>query len=77
MSKREKGQPKASHRHGPRVGRSPPRSANREQDVARRPLGREEFLRLLKSKLQEKNQDKHPLMPMLYSGKLTPKQVRA
>jgi pyrroloquinoline-quinone synthase len=42
-----------------------------------RPLSRAEFLTLLQGKLREKNQDKHPLMLMLYQGKLTPKQVRA
>jgi pyrroloquinoline-quinone synthase len=42
-----------------------------------RPLARAEFLTLLEGKLREKNQDKHPLMLMLYQGKLTPKQVRA
>jgi pyrroloquinoline-quinone synthase len=42
-----------------------------------RPLARADFLALLEGKLKEKNQDKHPLMVMLYQGKLTPKQVRA
>lgn len=42
-----------------------------------RTMSRDEFLRLLGQKLREKSQEKHPLMVMLYQGKLTPKQVRA
>lgn len=49
----------------------------KESDGRGRPLPRNEFLRLLREKLSEKNQDKHPLMLMLYQGKLNPKQVRA
>jgi len=43
----------------------------------KRPLDREGFLKLLQHRLREKYQDKHPLMVLLYSGNLTPKQLRA
>ena len=51
--------------------------------MSRRPEGRERtltrdgFLQLLKRETREKYQDRHPLMTMLYSGKLTPKQLKA
>jgi len=41
------------------------------------PLTREEFLGRLESKLKDKYQDRHPLMLMLYAGKLSAKQMRA
>ena len=40
-------------------------------------LSRDEFLKLLKQKVVGTYQDRHPLMQMLYSGKLTPKQMKA
>ena len=70
--------PRKASRGGERRGRS-----NRSSSPFRGPgrdgrqLEKEEFLKLLQGKLQEKYQDKHPLMLMLYSGKLTPKQLRA
>ena len=42
-----------------------------------KPLTREEFLQLLGRRTRDKYQDKHPLMAMLYAGKLSPKQVKA
>lgn len=54
----------------------PARSAD-HRHVEGRPMERDEFLRLLETKLKDKYQDRHPLMVMLYSGKLTPKQIRA
>ena len=41
------------------------------------PLGRDEFLKLLRDRISGTYQDKHPLMKMLYGGKLTQKQVKA
>jgi pyrroloquinoline-quinone synthase len=67
----------ASRRGEARGGRSSSRTGNRRAEGEGRPLTRDELLRLLEDKLREKNQDKHPLMLMLYQGKLTPKQVRA
>ena len=72
--------PRGGRQRGPRRGargvRSRPRGGG-EPGQRGAPLAREEFLRLLEDKLKEKNQDKHPLMLMLYQGKLTPKQIRA
>jgi len=41
------------------------------------PLTRDEFLSRLEARLKDKYQDKHPLMQMLYAGKLSSKQMRA
>jgi pyrroloquinoline-quinone synthase len=62
---------------GPGKRRAEPGSAVPGLRREGRPLEKQEFLRLLQGKLEEKYQDKHPLMLMLYSGKLTPKQLRA
>lgn len=40
-------------------------------------MGREEFLRQLRNRVRDMYLDKHPLMQMLYRGKLTQKQVKA
>ena len=66
--------PKALGRKG-----VPRKEASRRQEtIEPQPLlDREAFLSSLKDKLKEKSQDKHPLMLMLYAGKLSPKQVRA
>lgn len=53
-----------------------PRAAKGSSDKGRT-MSRDEFLRELSRKLREKPQEKHPLMVMLYQGKLTPKQMRA
>jgi pyrroloquinoline-quinone synthase len=66
--------PKGSGRKG--VSRK--EASRRQETIAPQPLlDREAFLSSLKDKLKEKSQDKHPLMLMLYAGKLSPKQVRA
>ena len=56
---------------------APKARAGRVADDRSRAMARDEFLRVLGNKLREKMQDKHPLMAMLYQGKLTPKQMRA
>jgi len=77
LSKKET-RPGKTSRGGERRGsRSPSSSTSRGPSREGRALEKEEFLKLLQGKLQEKYQDKHPLMLMLYSGKLTPKQLRA
>jgi len=40
-------------------------------------LGRQEFLETLRKNLKERYQDRHPLMLMMYDGKLTRKQMKA
>jgi pyrroloquinoline-quinone synthase len=57
--------------------RSSPQSSDLTPGGVGRPLAKADFLRLLENSLREKVQDKHPLMLMLYQGKLTPKQMRA
>ncbi|HUK74796.1 MAG TPA: hypothetical protein VLU99_03310 [Nitrososphaerales archaeon] len=72
LSKRTKRSKRGSPPKGSRGSRGP-----LDRGAQAPPLTRAEFLDLLGDKLKEKDQDKHPLMLMLYQGKLTPKQVRA
>jgi pyrroloquinoline-quinone synthase len=76
LTSREKPR-KSPSRAKSRGGSSSPTSVARRAGGEKRPFERDEFLRHLQGKLQEKYQDKHPIMVMLYSGKLTPKQIRA
>jgi pyrroloquinoline-quinone synthase len=73
---RRAGRSKAPPREGTGGSRSSKQSRPKAEGEGR-PLARSEFLKLLEDKLKDKNQDKHPLMVMLYQGKLAPKQVRA
>jgi pyrroloquinoline-quinone synthase len=53
-------------------------SATRRRSAAKEELlGRDEFLSLLQKRIRDMYQDRHPLMQMLYAGKLTRKQVKA
>jgi pyrroloquinoline-quinone synthase len=66
-----KGKPKRESR-GVRTG-LPKGPAESEKQ----PLSKDEFLKALENRVRDKYLDKHPLMLMLYTGKLNPKHVRA